>query len=68
MNVRRHIQHIATADMQWRIKLFVHWKHVHLVHGLGTCFPKKLGLRMLVWYQNSNTLATRCTPVCKSGP
>ena len=35
--------------MHWRIKSFVHWKHVHLVHGLGTFFPKKSGLRMLVW-------------------
>ena len=27
---------------------------VHLVHGLGTCFFNKFGLRMLVWDQNSS--------------
>ena len=40
--VRKHIQLIATADMHWRIKSFVQWEHVHLVHGLGTCFPRNL--------------------------
>ena len=50
MNVRKHIQLITAADIHWRIKSFVHWKNE--VHGLGTCFPNKFGLRMLVWDQN----------------
>ena len=37
-NIRKRIQQITTADMHWRIKSFVHWKHVNLVHGLGTFF------------------------------
>ena len=49
MNVKKHNQQITATDMHWRIKSFVHWKHVHLVHGLGTFFPNKFGLRMLVW-------------------
>ena len=57
MNVRKQITAVV---MHWRIKSFVHWKHVHLVHGLGTCFSQKFGLRMLVWDQNPmNFLATR---------
>ena len=65
----KNIQQITAADIHWRMKSFVHWKHVHLVHGLGTFFPNKFGLRMLVWDQNSSErLAIRRVPVCKSGP
>jgi len=39
---QKHIQQITAADMHWRIKSFVHWKNVHLVHGLGTCFQQKI--------------------------
>ena len=61
---------LTAADMHWRIKSSVHWKHVNLVHGLDTFFFfKKFGLRMLVLDQNSSEfLATIHEPVCKSGP
>ena len=58
-------QQITAADLHWRIKSFVHWKHVHLVYGLGTCFPNKFGLRVFVWDQTPvNILATRHTKNC----
>ena len=38
MNVRKHILQITAADMHWRITSSVHWKHVNLVHKLGTFF------------------------------
>ena len=41
MNVRKHI---TAADMHWRIKSFVHWKHVHLVHYFTTQF------KPYIWY------------------
>ena len=31
----KHIQQLTGADMHGRRNPFVHWKHVHLVHGLG---------------------------------
>ena len=64
MNVWKHIQQITAADMHWRIKLFVHWKHVHLVHGLITCFPNKFGLRLLVCDQNSSEFYSYQTCTC----
>ena len=64
MNVRKHSQLLTAADMHWRIKSFVLWKHVHLVHGLGTCFPNKFGQRMLVWDQNCSEFFSYETCTC----
>ena len=41
---REHIQQITGVDMHGRTNSFVYWKHVHLVHGLGTY----IGVRMLI--------------------
>ena len=58
MKVRDHIQHIVTGDIQFTMNKFICTLEACAFSGLGTCFPKKFGLRMLVWDQNSSEVSS----------
>ena len=50
MKVRKHIQEITAADMHWRIKSFVHWKHEYINFSAWSwdMFPKN------IWTENAS--------------
>ena len=52
MKVRDHIKHIAIGDIQFTMNKFICALQACTFSGLGTCFPKKFELRMVVWDQN----------------
>ena len=58
MKVRDHIQHIAIGDIQFTMNKFICALEACTVSGLGTCFPRKSGVRILVWDQNSSEVSS----------